>query len=636
MKNESLWEIIYFSNSVQVNLLRNYFILLVTVCLCYELVGILIMYITSSLYQCVNDNNWKLFRRNLFLSFLCILIQAFLSSFKYYLRDGCGLVMREMVVLVCNNRLCSMTNDRSYLFSNLIQLTSSTSSASTMNSRISSSVCSSFLNCFSVFTSSTSVNSSNEIISKETENLIGKVSAAASSIANIDQRITNDVNDFIENFLKILEKVMILPFLLLFYICYLCYYISWFSPFLCFGYFLLSGCLCHFLTLSLIPLKVQQSTLEGNFHFLIIHFLLSFENILLCFGGKIEKKRLRGLLEEVLENKRMIIKKEWILSYCICLFDYGSTTICYLIVGVSLLLSTSSSSSASPSSTSSISSSRRILLWSRGIYASLALINGLSLIIDSLQWYSLMKASQQRIEEFFTKTSHSSDVIQASSSSVPTGSMMQGETRCLSSSAVPVPTSAFAFFLSSRNDVRDNAYIQLKNFSEHDSELSSTTSRGARNDLEEQLLSHRETTNPRDLSVEQNAVNYDYSDFVDEFLFCSICQHSPLPPNHDLHNARVSASTPALAFHIEFPMFDLYTKDKKKLLIKSLQFPSLSSKKPFRLLITGATGCGKSTLLKTVSTKILEDTMRETKEMKMKMKMMMYCPQQPYFLLKVS
>jgi ABC-type multidrug transport system fused ATPase/permease subunit len=625
MEKESLWEIIYLSSPVQVNLIRNYFVLLVTVCLCYELIGILIMYITSSLYQCVNDDNWKLFRRNLLLSFLCILIQAFLSSFKYYLRDICGLVMREMIVLACNNRLYSMTNDRSYLLSNLIQLTSSPSSASTLNSHISSSVCSSFLDCFSVFTSSASVDSSNEILSKKTENSIGKVSTAASSIANIDQRITNDVNDFIENFLKILEKVIILPFLLVFYICYLCYYISWFSPFLCFGYFLLSGCLCHFLTLSLIPLKVQQSTFEGNFHFLIIHFLLSFENILLCFGGKIEKTRLRGLFEEVLENKRMIIKKEWILNYCICLFNYGSTTICYLIVGVSLLLSTSSSSSASPSSTSSISSSQRILLWSRGIYASLALINGLSLIIDSLQWYSLMKASQQRIEEFFTKTSHSSDVIQAS---------------CFPASAVPVPTSAFASFLSSRNDVRDNAYIQLKNFSEHDREPSSTTSRGARNDLEEQLLSHRETMNPRDLSVEKNALKDDYSDFYDEFLFCSICQHSPLPPNHDLHNARVSASTPALAFHIEFPMFDLYTKDKKKLLIKSLQFPSLSSKKPFRLLITGATGCGKSTLLKTVSTKILEDTTRETKEMtmkmKMKMKMMMYCPQQPYFLLKVS
>jgi ABC-type uncharacterized transport system fused permease/ATPase subunit len=649
MKNESLLKIIYFSDSIQVNIIRNYFILLVIVCLCYELIGILIMYITSSLYQCVNDNNWKLFRRNLLISFLCILLQAFLSSFKYYLRDRCGLVMREVIVLACNNRLHSMTNDRSYLFSNLIQLTSSSASSlppSLISEQLS--LCSSFSRCFSVFTSS-SVNSSNNIFSKETENssLTTATTASASlgTISNIDQRIINDVNDFIDNFLKILEKVLILPFLFLFYICYLCYYISWFSPILCFCYFFLSGCLCHFFTISLIPLKISQSSFEGNFHFFVINFLISFENILLCFGGTLEKQRLKALFDDVLKNKRKIILKEWILNYCIFLFDYGSTTICYMIVGISLFLSASSSSSSSASassSASSISSSQRILLWSRGIYASLALINGLSLIIDSLQWYSLMKASQQRIEEFFSKTAHSL-------ASTETSKQQKDEKKQQSSSSL---SSSLSSIFSSRND--GHAYIQLKNLSDHEKKV--PLSSNNRNDLEEQLLSSSLNSNimkeerPTDGSPNQSSDMKE--DDEDEALFCSICQHQPFHSHHHTRSSMSFSSSSSSSsstsscfiessFHLDFPIFDLFSKDKKKLLIKSLHFPSLSSsQKPYRLLITGATGCGKSTLLKTISTKILEDISNLTTKKSITMKMMkrkiMYCPQQPYFLLKVS
>jgi ABC-type uncharacterized transport system fused permease/ATPase subunit len=145
-------------------------------------------------------------------------------------------------------------------------------------------------------------------------------------ITNIDQRITTDVDTFCDNSVKILEKLIITPFVILFYTLYLSIFFDFFSPVLCFVYFLVGGFICHSFARRIISIGYIQSQFEGDFRLLHISFLESLESVILLFGGRSEEKQLAKQFQSLLQNKASLIWGEYILNFFTNWFDYAGTT----------------------------------------------------------------------------------------------------------------------------------------------------------------------------------------------------------------------------------------------------------------------------------------------------------------------
>ncbi len=91
---------------------------------------------------------------------------------------------------------------------------------------------------------------------------------------------------------------------------------------------------------------------------------------------------------------------------------------------------------------------------------------------------------------------------------------------------------------------------------------------------------------------------------------CHICS-PPILPSSSLKE-----------YILKLNSFDLYSKDAKKLLVKSL---SLNITPAMRLLIKGPTGSGKSSLLKLLFQRLKEESIPT-----------LYCPQSPYLVHQVK
>jgi ABC-type uncharacterized transport system fused permease/ATPase subunit len=485
----------------------------------YECFSFLTMFTSSYLFKSLNEFNERSFRTYLVLSFLLVTIQAGIQSCKVYTRDICGIRLRESIVNHLHTRFFTLPKDFRYLFETVIESTS-----------------------LSILPSTGS--SSNKLsLPSLTESKI---------LTNVDQRLTADVEAFCENAVKIIEKVIITPFIILFYVFYLMWFVNLLAPLYCFLYFIVGSIVCHYFALQIIPFSYYQSQYEGDFRLFHVSFIGSLENIILLFGGQCERLQMNSYFQKLLENKSFLIWKEFLLNFFTYWFDYGGTSVCYAIVGLALFHHKEMAEN----------SSERIVLWSRGVYSSIALISAFSSIIDSLQWYSLAKAAMKRIDEFLYKTRNSS---------VPS---LDGDDLHLEQ-----PSESYS-------------WQKPKNHRAKGKE------RQGEDDLEEQLLQ------PGIEVVSSSSVRY----AENKSTTCRIC-------------CSASLSSP---FQLSIQYLDLYSKDHKKKLIHSL---NLSMASQMRLLVSGPTGSGKSTLLKTIATMIVRQYNQE---------MVLYCPQQSYFMIKVS
>lgn len=249
------------------------------------------MYTTSMIFQSLNEGNQLVFMQYLLLSFLGVTIQSLIYAGKLFSRDMCAVQWREAIVELLHQRMFSMARDRRHLFQTLFLATGSLSSFEVKGNSISSS----------------GTNSS-------------------SPLTSIDQRITMDVDSLCTELVEILEKTLIAPFVIVFYIGWLAYYIGWYAPIACFLYFVVGAAVCHSLTRPIIPLGVLQSQFEGTFRYLHIYFLDSLECIIELCGGAYERRQMRKSFQHVIENKSQLIWKEFFLNIGMNWFEYGGTT----------------------------------------------------------------------------------------------------------------------------------------------------------------------------------------------------------------------------------------------------------------------------------------------------------------------
>lgn len=249
------------------------------------------MYTTSMIFQSLNEGNQLVFMQYLLLSFLGVTIQSLIYAGKLFSRDMCAVQWREAIVELLHQRMFSMARDRRHLFQTLFLATGSLKSSEvTGNSN-----------------SNSGTNSS-------------------SPLTSIDQRITMDVDSLCTELVEILEKTLIAPFVIVFYIGWLAYYIGWYAPIACFLYFVIGAAVCHSLTRPIIPLGVLQSQFEGTFRYLHIYFLDSLECIIELCGGACELRQMRKSFHHVIENKSQLIWKEFFLNIGMNWFEYGGTT----------------------------------------------------------------------------------------------------------------------------------------------------------------------------------------------------------------------------------------------------------------------------------------------------------------------
>ena len=198
-------------------------------------------------------------------------------------------------------------------------------------------------------------------------------------------------------------------------------------------------------------------------------------------------------------------------------------------------------------------SSERVVLWSRGVYSSIALISAFGSVIDSLQWASLASAAKRRLDEFACRSGCSA---------------VGSENRA----GVDGDREMSSLLLGGRERDEDQE-----------------------EGLRELLLS----------SIEIPPISSDPSRCAP----CRIC--SPCPPAVG-------------AFDLSLESVDLYSKDRARLLTRSL---TLSLRRGMRLLITGPCGSGKSTLLRTLACEAAKKFSKDS---------LLYCPQQPYAMVKVT
>lgn len=233
-------------------------------------------------------------------------------------------------------------------------------------------------------------------------------------VKNVDQRMTQDTDEFATTVAKIAEAVMIMPLVLAFYVYYLASAIGFLAPILCFVYFLASFAASYHLSRLVTPLVYRQGQLEGDFRLSATHLMRSWSVITLLQGGVAELHSTTTHFHALVQNKEALLRRQLHLDIVLTWFSYAGVIITYAIIGLTILLMLVDDphSEGTPATSNSAA---RLVLWSRGSYAAIALISALSKLTDCLSDWSQATGLARRLLEVFV--SHDdSDTLSSSSS----------------------------------------------------------------------------------------------------------------------------------------------------------------------------------------------------------------------------
>ncbi|KAJ3214913.1 ATP-binding cassette sub- D member 4 [Dinochytrium kinnereticum] len=152
---------------------------------------------------------------------------------------------------------------------------------------------------------------------------------------NPDQTITQDVDKLGEQLRRILESLVIDPFLIIYY-TYQTYALarSPLGPLIIYLYFILSALTCRLAMNPLIPLIYRKERAEGDFRFVHVHLRTHAESVALMGGHEAERGRLNAFLERVLGLQRRVLDRSVVLKCVTELVNYLGACLAYLVIAV--------------------------------------------------------------------------------------------------------------------------------------------------------------------------------------------------------------------------------------------------------------------------------------------------------------
>lgn len=134
-------------------------------------------------------------------------------------------------------------------------------------------------------------------------------------IDNPDQRISQDVERFCRQLSSMASKLIVSPFILVYY-TYQCFQSTgWLGPVSIFGYFILGTMVNKTLMGPIVTKLVHQEKLEGDFRFKHMQIRVNAEPAAFYRAGHVEHMRTDRRLQILLQTQRELMSKElWLYS----------------------------------------------------------------------------------------------------------------------------------------------------------------------------------------------------------------------------------------------------------------------------------------------------------------------------------
>nr|XP_028707502.1 ATP-binding cassette sub-family D member 4 isoform X2 [Macaca mulatta] len=153
-------------------------------------------------------------------------------------------------------------------------------------------------------------------------------------IDNPDQRISQDVERFCRQLSSMASKLIVSPFILVYY-TYQCFQSTgWLGPVSIFGYFILGTMVNKTLMSPIVTKLVHQEKLEGDFRFKHMQIRVNAEPAAFYRAGHVEHMRTDRRLQILLQTQRELMSKELWLYIGINTFDYLGSILSYVVIAI--------------------------------------------------------------------------------------------------------------------------------------------------------------------------------------------------------------------------------------------------------------------------------------------------------------
>uniref|UniRef100_A0A2K6D6J7 Lysosomal cobalamin transporter ABCD4 n=1 Tax=Macaca nemestrina TaxID=9545 RepID=A0A2K6D6J7_MACNE len=153
-------------------------------------------------------------------------------------------------------------------------------------------------------------------------------------IDNPDQRISQDVERFCRQLSSMASKLIVSPFILVYY-TYQCFQSTgWLGPVSIFGYFILGTMVNKTLMGPIVTKLVHQEKLEGDFRFKHMQIRVNAEPAAFYRAGHVEHMRTDRRLQILLQTQRELMSKELWLYIGINTFDYLGSILSYVVIAI--------------------------------------------------------------------------------------------------------------------------------------------------------------------------------------------------------------------------------------------------------------------------------------------------------------
>ncbi|XP_064403467.1 lysosomal cobalamin transporter ABCD4-like isoform X3 [Halichondria panicea] len=208
-------------------------------------------------------------------------------------------------------------------------------------------------------------------------------------IDNPDQRITQDVDRFCNQISQLLPKIIIQPFLIVYYSYRTFVGLGWYGVLGVYLFFALSTLINKFIMSPIVSVIFQQERKEGDFRFHHTQVRANAEAIAFYQGGENEREKANKLLRVLLKTQLKSVHWQFPLNFSVFMFDYASTVISYSLIGVAVFMGKYDNMSASDLASSV----------SMNSFFSLYLLNGFSKLVDTAVSFAEVAGFTHRLGE---------------------------------------------------------------------------------------------------------------------------------------------------------------------------------------------------------------------------------------------
>lgn len=153
---------------------------------------------------------------------------------------------------------------------------------------------------------------------------------------NLDQRITQDVQELCEHLAKVFPDLLLAPIIIAFYTYKTWLVVGYVGPLGCLIFFLFSTGINKSLISLVLKWIYQQQRSEGDFRYEHLHVRDNAESIAFLSGHTFEKNKSNRLLNKLISVQESLILRQFYLKTSVYLFDYLGSIVAFLILSVPL------------------------------------------------------------------------------------------------------------------------------------------------------------------------------------------------------------------------------------------------------------------------------------------------------------